>query len=121
MLRPRRVEEVAALVALAATAGVAIVPQGGNTGLVGGGIPDHSGRQVVLSLTGLDRIRSVDPLGEWLVAEAGCTLATVQAAAEGAGAGSGAGAADSVASTSRSVTTFGAPSVMIVADSLSRS
>ena len=66
-------------------AGVAIVPQGGNTGLVGGGIPDHSGRQVVLSLAGLDRIRAVDPRGEWLVAEAGCTLAAVQAAAEAAG------------------------------------
>ena len=66
-------------------AGVAIVPQGGNTGLVGGGIPDHSGRQLVLSLTGLDRVRAVDPRGEWLVAEAGCTLAAVQAAAEGAG------------------------------------
>ena len=44
-----------------------------------------SGRQVVLSLAGLDRIRAVDPRGEWLVAEAGCTLAAVQAAAEAAG------------------------------------
>ena len=85
VVRPRTTEEVAALVALAASAGVAIVPQGGNTGLVGGGIPDHSGRQLVLSLAGLDRIRAVDPRGEWLVAEAGCTLAAVQAAAEGAG------------------------------------
>jgi FAD/FMN-containing dehydrogenase len=85
VVRPRTSEEVAALVALAAAAGVAIVPQGGNTGLVGGGIPDHSGRQLVLSLAGLDRIRTVDPRGEWLVAEAGCTLAAVQAAAESAG------------------------------------
>ena len=85
VVRPRTTEEVAALVALAASAGVAIVPQGGNTGLVGGGIPDHSGRQLVLSLAGLDRVRAVDPRGEWLVAEAGCTLAAVQAAAEGAG------------------------------------
>ena len=85
VVRPRTTEEVAALVALAAAAGVAIVPQGGNTGLVGGGIPDHSGRQLVLSLAGLDRVRAVDPRGEWLVAEAGCTLAAVQAAAEAAG------------------------------------
>ena len=60
------------------------MPQGGNTGLVGGGIPDMSGRQIILSLAGLDRIRAVDPRGEWLVAEAGCTLAAVQAAAEAA-------------------------------------
>ena len=63
---------------------MALVPQGGNTGLVGGGIPDQSGRQVILSLAGLDRVRAVDQRGEWLVAEAGCTLAAVQAAAEAA-------------------------------------
>jgi FAD/FMN-containing dehydrogenase len=85
VLRPRTTEEVAALVALGHRHGVALVPQGGNTGLVGGGIPDASGRQVVLSLTGLDRVRNVDASGEWLVAEAGCTLAAVQAAAEAAG------------------------------------
>ncbi|MEK0082501.1 FAD-binding oxidoreductase [Benzoatithermus flavus] len=85
VLRPRTTEEVAAVVALAARHKVAVVPQGGNTGLVGGGIPDASGRQVVLSLSGLDRVRSVDPSGEWLIAEAGCTLAAVQAAAEAAG------------------------------------
>ncbi|MGD9507142.1 MAG: FAD-binding oxidoreductase [Geminicoccaceae bacterium] len=85
VLRPRTAEEIATLVRLAAEAGVALVPQGGNTGLVGGGIPDHGGRQVILSLAGLDRIRAVDERGEWLVAEAGCTLAAVQAAAEAAG------------------------------------
>ena len=85
VLRPRTTAEVAALVALAGAQGVTIVPQGGNTGLVGGGIPDRSGRQLVLSLAGLDHVRAVDPRGEWLVAEAGCTLASVQAAAEAAG------------------------------------
>ncbi|MGE3292957.1 MAG: FAD-binding oxidoreductase [Geminicoccaceae bacterium] len=85
VLRPRTAEEIATLVRLAAEAGVALVPQGGNTGLDGGGIPDHGGRQVNLSLAGLDRIRAVDERGEWLVAEAGCTLAAVQAAAEAAG------------------------------------
>jgi FAD/FMN-containing dehydrogenase len=85
VLRPRTTEEVAALVALAHRQRVALVPQGGNTGLVGGGIPDASGAQVVLSLGGLDQVRTVDPSGEWLVAEAGCTLAAVQAAAAAAG------------------------------------
>jgi FAD/FMN-containing dehydrogenase len=85
VVRPRTTAEVSGLVALAAECGVAIVPQGGNTGLVGGGIPDHSGRQVVVSLAGLDRVRTVDPRGEWLIAEAGCTLAAVQTAAEAAG------------------------------------
>lgn len=85
VLRPRSTAEVAAIVALAQGHGVPLVPQGGNTGLVGGGVPDASGRQVVLSLSGLDRVRAVDPRGEWLVVEAGCVLATVQAAAEAAG------------------------------------
>ena len=84
VLRPRTVDEVATLVRLAAEHRVALVPQGGNTGLVGGGIPDKTGHQVILSLAGLDRIRAIDPRGEWLVAEAGCTLASVQTAAEAA-------------------------------------
>lgn len=85
VVRPRSTAEVAAVVALAHGHGVPLVPQGGNTGLVGGGVPDVSGRHVVLSLAGLDRVRAVDPRGEWLVVEAGCILATVQAAAEAAG------------------------------------
>lgn len=85
VLRPRTTEEVSRLVALAARHRVPLVPQGGNTGLVGGGIPDASGRQAVLSLGGLDQVRAVDAGGEWLIAEAGCTLAAVQAAAEAAG------------------------------------
>jgi FAD/FMN-containing dehydrogenase len=61
------------------------VPQAGNTGLVRGGIPDGSGHQVVLSLQRLSRIRHVAAAGDHLVAEAGCVLAEVQAAAEAAG------------------------------------
>jgi len=61
---------------------VPIVTQSGNTGLVGGNIPDSSGRQLVLNLERLNRIRSVSPSGDHLVAEAGCVLAEVQAAAE---------------------------------------
>ena len=85
VLRPRSTEQVARIVALAREHRVPLVPQGGNTGLVGGGIPDQSGGQVVVSLSGLDRVREVDPGGEWLIVEAGCTLAAVQAAAEAAG------------------------------------
>jgi FAD/FMN-containing dehydrogenase len=81
VLRPRSTAEVAAAVALAAQHGVRLVPQGGNTGLVRGGIPDGSGSQVVLSLERLGRIRHIGAAGDHLVAEAGCVLAHVQAAA----------------------------------------
>jgi FAD/FMN-containing dehydrogenase len=54
------------------------VPQGGNTGLCGGAIPDESGQQLILSLSRLDRIRSIDPEDFSMVAEAGCILATLQ-------------------------------------------
>ena len=59
----------------------AVVPHGGNTGYCGGATPDDSGRQLVLSLERLNRIRSVDAANDSLVAEAGCMLAQVQAAA----------------------------------------
>ena len=85
VLRPATTEEVAAVVALAAAHGVALVPQGGNTGLVHGGIPDGSGNQVVLSLERLDRIRRIGEAGDHLVAEAGCVLACVQEAAAAVG------------------------------------
>jgi len=64
---------------------VAIVPQGGNTGLSGGAVPNGAQREVVLSLARMNRIRSVDALDDTLVAEAGCILAQVQQAAEQAG------------------------------------
>jgi FAD/FMN-containing dehydrogenase len=85
VLRPGSTDEVAGLVGVAARHGVALVPQSGNTGLVWGGIPDGSGRQVVLSLQRLNRIRHVGSAGDHLVAEAGCVLADIQAAAEGIG------------------------------------
>jgi FAD/FMN-containing dehydrogenase len=69
--RPGTTEEVAAVLRLCAGAGVGIVPQGGNTGMVGGAPPDGSGRQVILSLSRLNRIRTLDPLGDVVVAEAG--------------------------------------------------
>jgi len=61
------------------------VPQGGNTGLVGGSTPDDSGRQLVLSLSRMKRVRAIDLANLSLTAEAGCVLADVQAAAANAG------------------------------------
>ncbi len=81
VVRPGSTAEVAAAVRACAAAGTAIVPQGGNTGLVGGGVPDDSGRQVLLSLQRLNRIRAVDAANLTLTAEAGCVLQTLQTAA----------------------------------------
>src|SRR5919106_1836198 len=81
LLRPADTQQVAALLALCHEAGVPVVPQGGNTGLVGGGVPDDSGAMAVLSLGRLDRIRAIDPLNDTITVEAGCVLETVQNAA----------------------------------------
>jgi FAD/FMN-containing dehydrogenase len=80
--RPGSTAEVAAVIAACAAAGVAIVPQGGNTGLVGGQIPDASGAELVLSLRRLNRIREIDVDADAMIVEAGVTLAAAQAAAE---------------------------------------
>lgn len=85
VLRPRDTGEVAAVMRFAYERGIAIVPQGGNTGLAAGAVPDGSGRQVVLSLSRMTAIRHVDPVGMTLTAEAGCILATAQEAALEAG------------------------------------
>ena len=83
--RPASTDEVAAVVRWCGEHGVALVPQGGNTGLVGGSTPDDSGRQLVLSLSRMKRVRGIDVANASLTAEAGCVLADVQAAAAGAG------------------------------------
>jgi len=69
------------VVALCAHEGVAIVPQGGNTGLSGGSVPTGTRREVVLSLSRLNRVRALDPLNDTITVEAGCVLAAVQKAA----------------------------------------
>jgi FAD/FMN-containing dehydrogenase len=79
--RPASTAEVAALVRTCAAARVALVPQGGNTSYCGAATPDDSGREIVLSLERMRTIRKIDPLGGSLVAEAGCTLASVREAA----------------------------------------
>lgn len=79
VLRPGSVAEVAAILKLANETKTAIVPQGGNTGLVGGQIPHHG--EVVLSLTRLDKIREVDPISNSMTVEAGVTLQRAREAA----------------------------------------
>jgi FAD/FMN-containing dehydrogenase len=85
VVRPGCTEEVAAVVNLCAAAGAAIVPQGGNTGLVGGGVPDGTGTQVLLSLQRLNRIRAIDTANLTITADAGCVLQALQQAALDAG------------------------------------
>jgi len=63
---------------------IAVVPQGGNTGYCGGATPDASSSQVLLSLARLNRVRAIDAANYTLIAEAGCVLATLQAAAAAA-------------------------------------
>ncbi|ANK82227.1 MAG: hydroxyacid dehydrogenase [Rhizobiales bacterium NRL2] len=82
VLRPSSTAEVAEIVRICAETGTAIVPQGGNTGLVGGSIPFEGGDEIVLSLGRMNRVRAVDPLNDTITVEAGCILADVQAAAD---------------------------------------
>jgi len=79
VLRPRSVDELQAMVR--ASHPLPLVPQGGNTGLVGGSTPDASGRELVLNLQRLNRVRAVDSAALSLTAEAGCRLVELQAAA----------------------------------------
>ncbi|HEV7304710.1 FAD-binding oxidoreductase [Ensifer sp.] len=82
VLRPGSVEEVSRILKLASATGTAIVPQGGNTGHVAGQIPREGKADIVLSLERLNRIRDVDPVGNVIVADAGCILADIQKAAD---------------------------------------
>ncbi len=81
IVRPATTDEVAAVVKLCASEKVAIVPQGGNTGMSGGGTPHESGREIVLSLTRMNRILEVDTIGYTMTVEAGVVLKTIQQAA----------------------------------------
>jgi FAD/FMN-containing dehydrogenase len=81
VVRPGSAHEIAAILRLANETGTPIVPQGGNTGLVGGQVPDETGREVVLSTQRLDAIRAVDAAGGTITAEAGVVLERLQQAA----------------------------------------
>jgi FAD/FMN-containing dehydrogenase len=85
VVRPGTTAEVSQVVALCAREGAAIVPQGGNTGLVGGSVPVGARREVVVSLSRMNRVRAIDALNDTMTVEAGCVLASVQEAAAAAG------------------------------------
>ena len=78
VVRPASTAEVAAVVRICAEARLPIVPQGGNTGLVGGGVPPQDGHNIVLALGRMNRIRALDPANFTMTVEAGCILAHLQ-------------------------------------------
>ena len=84
VLKPGSAAEVSDILRLATETGTPVVPQGGNTGLVGAQTPHPDGSEILVALSRLNRIREVDPVGNLLVAESGCVLAAVQAAANDA-------------------------------------
>lgn len=85
ILSPGSTAEASALVALANTCGVPLVPQGGNSGMVGGAVPPQDGSALLLSTRRMNRIRSINPEANLAIAEAGVILATFRDAAEAAG------------------------------------
>jgi len=82
LLRPSTTEEVAAIMKLASETGTAIVPQTGNTGLVGGQTPRSGGSDVILSLERMNKVRDIDPVANVIVVDGGCILDDVHKAAE---------------------------------------
>ena len=85
VVRPASVNEVAQVVKVCAAAGIGLVPQGGNTGLVAGSTPDASGTQLVLSLARMNKVRTIDTDNFTMTVEAGCVLQAVQEAAQAQG------------------------------------
>ena len=86
VLRPGSTAELSECVRACAAARVAMVPQGGNTSMVGGATPDESGRQIVVALTRMNRVREIDTTDMTMVCEAGLVLKAAQDAAREAGA-----------------------------------
>jgi len=82
VVKPASTEETARVVALLHGLRIPIVPQAGNTGLCGGATPDDSGREVILNVSRMNRIREVDPDDNTMTVEAGCVLQTLQEVAE---------------------------------------
>ena len=80
IIKPQTTGELSRVVQACHAAGIGMVPQGGNTGYCGGATPDESGRQVVISLSRMDRIRAIDETGFTLTVEAGVVLADARAA-----------------------------------------
>jgi FAD/FMN-containing dehydrogenases len=82
VVRPASTAEVAAVVRLCAHYHVPIVPQGGNTSLVGGSVPHEAGGEILLSLSRMNHILAVDPIDYTMTVQAGCVLADIQQAAQ---------------------------------------
>jgi FAD/FMN-containing dehydrogenase len=85
LLKPATTGEVAAIVSICAEAGIKLVPQGGNTSLMGGSVPFGAGDEIVVNLSRMNKVRTVDPFNDTITVEAGCILTSVQAEAEKAG------------------------------------
>jgi FAD/FMN-containing dehydrogenase len=85
VVRPAHTKEVSAVVKACAAVGVAMVPQGGNTGLVMGSTPDTSGQEIVISLQRMNKVRHIDIANATLTAEAGCILQHLQQTADQSG------------------------------------
>lgn len=84
VLKPKTTDEVAAIVTVAAVENLPLVPQGGNTGLVGGQVPAESGDEIIVSLSRMNLVRAFDPENNTITAEAGCVLQDVRQATEDA-------------------------------------
>jgi FAD/FMN-containing dehydrogenase len=84
VVRPESTQQVAAILKASNKARVGVVPVGGNTGYCGGATPSEDGSQIVLSMARMKRVRAIDPHNYTMIAEAGCVLADVQAAASSA-------------------------------------
>ena len=82
VVRPATTLECSQVVEICARAGIGVVPQGGNTGYCGGATPFDGDRQILLSLSRMNRIREVDPVNQTMTVEAGSVLSRVHAAAE---------------------------------------
>ena len=85
VLKPASTAEVAEIVRICAESGTRIVPQGGNTSLVGGSVPGEAGDEVIVNLARINRVRAIDPANDTMTVEAGCVLATAQQAAAAVG------------------------------------
>jgi FAD/FMN-containing dehydrogenase len=82
VLRPGSVGEIAAIIRLANETSTAIIPQGGNTGLVGGQVPRDKDLQIIVSVSRINRVRHLDAVGDHMIVDAGVTLAEARAGAD---------------------------------------
>ena len=82
LLKPARTEEVAAIVSICREYGLKIVPQGGNTSLVGGAVPSGNGIEILVNLARMNKVRAIDTINDTMAVDAGCLLASIQMEAE---------------------------------------